>query len=156
MEKTKSEKLYEMLEKFFGGSKAEKDEDVTTVKSVDKENRTALFVVLEPQDGDMTTDLHGDTYSEEDVRKAAKSFNDHCNKANLFHKIEIEEASIFESYILPTEMKLDDGRVVKAGSWLQNWYFPETEAGELLWKAVKEGTINGVSIQGRANTEEIK
>lgn len=151
---TKQEKLYELLEKFFGGSEKEQEE-VKVKKALDEENRTALFVVLEPQEGDLTTDLHGDTYSYEDVRKAAKNFNDHCNKANLFHKIDIEEAKIFESYILPTDLKLDDGRVVKAGSWLQNWYFPETEHGELLWQAVKAGTIDGVSIQGSAQTEAI-
>lgn len=154
MEKTKSEKLYELLEKFFGGSEKQVEEKKLT-KAVDEENRTALFVVLEPQEGELTTDLHGDTYSVEDVRKAAKSFNDHCNKANLFHQVEIEEAKIFESYILPADLELDDGRVVKSGSWLQNWYFPDTEQGELLWQAVKAGTIEGVSIQGHAKTESL-
>lgn len=152
----KSEKLYELLEKFFGGSEKEPEQVYEVHKAFNEEERTALFLVLEPQEGDMTNDLHGDTYTADDVRKAMFSFNRHCMKANLFHKIEIEEAKIVESYITPSSFQLEDGRVVKKGSWLQNWYFPETEDGEVLWQMVKNGTIDAVSIQGRAWVEDIE
>src|SRR5690606_10836816 len=120
-------------------------------KSVEPEQRIALFVVLEPQDGDLTNDAHGDTYTAEEVAKACRNFGDHCNKANLFHKVETQDAEIIENYIAPVDFQLDN-EIVKKGTWLQKWYFPETEVGEVLWQAVKNGEINGVSIQCRAET----
>lgn len=149
--KDKAEKLYELLEKFFGGSKEE--EPVTEVtKAVDIEQRRALFVVLEPE----TVDLHGDIYSADEVEKACINFNTHCNKANLFHQVQIETAKIEQSFIAPSDFTLDDGRLIKKGTWLQWWYFPEENSeSEKLWKQVKSGDICGVSIGCRASVEEL-
>lgn len=154
MSKEFVEKLGDLIEKYFGGSQQEETTKEIT-KSVEEEQRIALFVVLEPQEGDTTTDLHQDTYTEVEVAKACRNFNQHCNKANLFHKVETQDAEIIESYILPADINLD-GEIVKAGSWIQKWYFPETEIGEILWQGVKDGTFNGVSIQARANTEKLE
>lgn len=142
------------VEKFFGGSKQEVHSVEQVTKSVNEEQRLALFVVLEPQEGAETTDLHGDTYTAEEVEKACHDFGQHCMKANLFHKVETEEAQIVENYTAPVDFMLDD-EFVKKGTWLQAWYFPETEIGESLWQAVKSGEINGVSIQGRALPEKL-
>lgn len=143
------------LDKHFGGSKRN-DMPVDVIKSVDVEQRKALFVVLEPQAGEYTADLHGDTYTAKDIEEACENFNTHCMKANLFHQIEIEDAQIVQSFINPATFSLDDGRVIKAGSWLQWWHFPEgNEASQALWDAVKAGTINGVSIQANAVAEQI-
>ena len=144
----------EFVEKHFGGSSKEVIPTEQVTKSVNDEQRLALFVVLEPQDGDTTTDLHGDTYTAVEVEKACHNFGRHCMKANLFHQVETEEAQIIENYISPVDFELD-GQLVKKGTWLQNWYFPETEVGEDLWKSVKAGEINGVSIQCRAAPEKL-
>lgn len=151
MSESKAEKLYELLEKFFGGSEKQ-ESTVETTKAVDLEQRRALFVVLEPD----TVDLHGDTYSAEEIEKACINFNTHCMKANLFHQVQIETAKIEQSFISPSEFTLDDGRLIKKGTWLQWWYFPEEEESEKLWKAVKSGDINGVSIGCRAMVEELE
>lgn len=151
----KKEKLFELLEKFFGGSEQE-TAPVELTKAVDEENRTALFVVLEPQEGFFTTDLHEDTYDAEEVRKACHNFAQHCMKANLFHRVETESVEIVENYITPVEFTLEDGRTVKAGTWLQVWYFPETDEGEELWKMVKSGEINGVSVGCRVMVQEFE
>jgi hypothetical protein len=151
MSESKPEKLYELLEKFFGGSEKQ-ESTVETTKAVDLEQRRALFVVLEPD----TVDLHGDTYSAEEIEKACINFNTHCMKANLFHQVQIETAKIEQSFISPSEFTLDDGRLIKKGTWLQWWYFPEEEESEKLWKAVKSGDINGVSIGCRAMVEELE
>lgn len=147
----KAEKLYELLEKFFGGSKTE-EPVVEVTKAIDVEQRRALFVVLEPD----TVDLHGDIYSAEEVEKACINFNTHCNKANLFHQVQIETAKIEQSFISPSDFLLDDGRLIKKGTWLQWFYFPEgnTESDK-LWKQVKSGDICGVSIGCRASVEEL-
>lgn len=146
--------LTALIEKYFGGSEQVVEPTEQISKSVNEEQRLALFVVLEPQEGDETTDLHTDTYTAEEVEKACHNFGQHCMKANLFHKVETEEAQIVENYIAPVDFMLD-GEAIKKGTWLQNWYFPETEVGELLWKAVKSGEINGVSVQCRAITENL-
>jgi len=152
MSESKSEKLYELLEKFFGGSKDKSEPVVEVTKSIDIEERRALFVVLEPE----TVDLHGDIYSAEEVEKACINFNTHCNKANLFHQVQIETAKIEQSFISPSDFVLDDGRMIKKGTWLQWWHFPEQDVeSEKLWKQVKSGDICGVSIGCRATVEEL-
>lgn len=148
--------LLSLVQKFFGETPtqavATPVEQVT--KSVDEEMRVALFVVLEPQDGDLTNDAHLDTYTEADIELACKSFNLHCQKANLFHLVQTEEVEILESYISPVEFNLD-GEIVKKGTWLQKWYFPETEVGETLWQDVKNGVLTGLSIGCVAEREEL-
>ena len=142
-----------LIEKYFGAPKEEKVVEQIN-KSVDQEQRVALFIVLEPQDGADTNDLHGDTYSATEVEKACANFGTHCMKANLFHQVEIEDAQILENYTAPSDFYLDD-KLIKKSTWLQKWYFPETEIGEQLWQGVKDGSISGVSIQGRADWEKI-
>lgn len=147
----KAEKLYELLEKFFGGSK-EQEPVVEVTKAIDVEQRRALFVVLEPD----TVDLHGDIYSADEVEKACINFNTHCNKANLFHQVQIETAKIEQSFISPSDFMLDDGRMIKKGTWLQWFYFPEGNTdSDKLWRQVKSGDICGVSIGCRASVEEL-
>lgn len=148
------EKLVEAFSSFldnnFNGTKKEATA-VEVHKAVDDEQRKALFIVLAPDE----VDLHGDIYSAEEITKACDSFNRHCNQANIQHLIQTEEAEIVESYIAPVDFNLDDGRTVTKGSWLQTWFLPETEAGEVLWKGIKDGTFTGLSIGCQAMVEEL-
>lgn len=138
-----------LIEKHLGADKK-------VNKAVDTEQRRALFVALEPQEGEDTSDLHGDTYSADEVEKACNNYNKHCMKANIFHKIETQKADIQQSFITPVAFTLDDGREIKKGTWLQWWHFPEGDTtSNMLWKAVKDGKITGISIGARAKTEEL-
>ena len=149
------ESLVAVLTKAFG-EPASQAPEVEITKSVDQEKRMAMFVVLEPQEGETTTDLHGDTYTEEEIEKACNNFNTYCNKANIFHAVETESAKIVQSYIAPADFKLDDGREITKGSWLQWYHFPEgNETSDLLWEGVKSGEINGVSIGAKATVETL-
>lgn len=141
----------ELLDKVIGGSKETPVLPVEVTKALNDEKRMALFVVLEPD----AVDLHGDTYTAEEVEKACNNFNTHCGTANLFHQVVTEEANIVQSYIAPSTFALDNGVEVKKGTWLQWWHFPETETGELIWKGVKSGEINGVSIGAMATVEDL-
>jgi hypothetical protein len=123
-------------------------------KAVEVEQRKALFIVLEPCGLD-NPDLHGDIYTAEEVEKAADNFNRFCGKASIQHLVQTEKAEILESYITPVSFVLDTGKVIQKGTWLQNWYFPETEDGEMLWKDVKESKFTGLSIGAKATTEEL-
>ena len=146
-----SDALAELIEKYFGASRQDGPDVVEVTKALDDEKRMALFVVLEPD----VVDLHGDTYTEVEVEKACNNFNTHCGTANLFHQVETQEATIVQSFIAPAKFTLDNGIEVQKGTWLQWWYFPETDVGEVIWKSVKSGDINGVSIGAMATVEDL-
>lgn len=166
--KDKLLKLFEeFLETAIGDSTNDKlvQENIDTVavrKSVDEMERRALFVVLEPQNDDGTTeDLHGDWYSEKDVAEACRSFKQFCNKANLYHSIMVDEsvADIEFSYITPAgfDIETPDGDVVhiKKGTWLQEWHFPENPNDD-TWDKVLSGHFTGLSISCGAMGYEIE
>ena len=129
------------------------------IKSLNDEERMALFVVLEPQeDPSNVTDLHGDFYTEEDVWDACKSFNVHCRKANLMHLVETEDMEFIQSYTSPVDFELEtlEGiKTIKKGTWLAWVHFPETDLGDILWQGVKDGEFNGLSIQCSADCTPI-
>lgn len=120
-------------------------------KSTNEMERKALFVVLAPDE----VDAHGDTYSAKEIEKGMQNFNKHCMKANLFHMVETQEAEIVQSYTTPVDMYIGD-KFIKKGTWLQEFYFPETEVGEKLWQAAIAGEINSVSIGCTANVEGLE
>lgn len=144
-----TKELSSFLDKHFGGSY---ENNTSLVKSTDDEQRLALFVAMSPDE----YDAHGDITSAEVIEKACHNFNQHCMKANLFHRVETENAVIVESYINRSPFTLEDGREVKKGAWLQMWHFPEgNDTSDTLWNLVKSGEINGISIQARGAVEEI-
>lgn len=140
------------LFKAFGDTNTDVAPTVEVTKALDVEQRRAMFVVLEPD----VVDLHGDTYSAEEVEKACANFNLHCMKANLFHRMMTEDAKVEQSFISPATFTTDDGREIKKGTWLTWMTFPETETGEIIWKMVKEGDIVGVSIGALARVENLE
>ena len=136
--------LAEMLEPLL------KKEVARIEKATNEMERKALFVVLSPDE----VDAHGDTYSAREIEKGMQSFNRHCMKANLFHMVETQEAEIVQSYTTPVDMYISE-KFIKKGTWLQEFYFPETEVGEQLWQAVLNEEITGVSVGCTASVEEI-
>ena len=134
----------ELIEPLF------KQQVVKIEKATNEVERKALFVVLEPE----VVDEHGDIYSAKEVEKAMLNFNKHSMKANLFHMVETQDAEIQQSYTAPADMYVGE-KLVQKGTWLQSWYFPETEIGEKLWQGVVSGEFNGVSINAMAAKEEL-
>lgn len=121
-------------------------------KSLDNEKRLAMFIVLEPQEDDgLTTDLHGDTYTAEEVEKACHSFNLFCRKANLLHEFETDSYSFVESYVLPVEAEIE-GTMIKKGTWIA----VVKAEDDFIWDGIKDGTFNGLSIQCSAEYEMIE
>ena len=132
----------------FGGSKESSEPTVEVAKALDEELQEALFVALAPDE----VDLHGDTYSAEEVAKACQSYNKNCMRTNMAHLFMTDDntAYVLESYIAPVDMLLNDVTVSK-GTWLQKWKIPDEE----VWKGVKEGYWTGISIQCKATTESL-
>jgi hypothetical protein len=127
--------------------KTTEQEYIQVAKSVNEELKQATFLVLSPEE----TDLHGDIYSEDEVRKACHNFNQHSMAANLLHLVDTDTFSIVESYVSPVNMVLND-KVIKAGSWLCTIQVHSDE----VWSDIKSGNLTGVSISGIAKTEYLE
>ena len=125
-------------------------------KSLNEEKRLATFLVLEPQDEDYTTsDLHGDWYDLDTVEDACHSFNRFCRKANLFHLVDTTVFEFVESYITEADMVLGE-EPIKKGSWLAKIYVNKSDAGDLIWKSIKSGEFNGLSVQCEGFVSDIE
>jgi hypothetical protein len=128
---------------------------IGVLKAVDKMQRMATFVVLEPQDDSgLTSDLHGDYYDAETVEKACRSFNNQCKKANLFHAIETTAFAFVESYITPADMIINE-TFIKKGTWLATIQVSEEPEYEFIWQGILSGEFNGLSIQARGKLEQL-
>jgi hypothetical protein len=126
------------------------------VKSLNEEKRLATFLVLEPQDDDLTTtDLHGDWYNADTVEDACHSFNRFCRKANLFHLVDTTSFEFVESYITEAEITIGE-EVIKKGSWLAKIYVNKSESGNLVWESIKSGEFNGLSVQCEGFVSDIE
>jgi Putative phage serine protease XkdF len=122
------------------------------IKSVDQEKRLATFVVLEPQDDDgLTTDAHGDTYTEDEVEKACHNFNRLCGAANLFHAMPTTGYEFVESYISKADMVIGT-EFIRKGTWLATIYVSE----DWIWEGIKDGTFDGLSIQCMGTVENLE
>ncbi len=110
-------------------------------------NEGLLYVtVMEPD----VVDSQGDTYTSEEVKKAAYHFAKKglVGKNDVNHNNQpVPEFVIAESYILKAEDK-DHFPNTKAGSWVAVLKCENLNSD--LWQKVKKGQFNGVSIAGFA------
>jgi hypothetical protein len=120
---------------------------IQVAKAVNDELMQATFVVMVPDE----IDAHGDTTTEEEVRKACHNFNKYSLQANLFHLAKTDTFEFAESYVCPTEFVLGD-KLVKKGTWLCTVQCLD----DSLWELIKSGEINGVSIGALAAVETIE
>lgn len=127
----------------------EKDkwDSISVTKAVDEELMQATFLVLAPDE----VDLHGDTYSADEIRKACHNFNLHCGVANLLHLMETTSFSFVESYITKSDEILGE-TFIKKGSWcvVAQFWVPE------IWEEVKKGNYTGVSVGCVAKVEYLE
>lgn len=141
--KPDKEAVYELLEKLFGSEpKVQPEKEVSSIKSVENELKQATFLAMMAFRDDSEYDLHEDTFTPDEVRKACHNFNLHCMKTNLGHIVMVDDgvARIAESYTTPVDIILGDTYIPK-GSWLQVWQF----ANDKIWEGVKSGYWNGIS-----------
>jgi hypothetical protein len=153
------EGLLSLIEKCVGDSEQENavdsEVDIQIVKSANEEERMALMLVLEPQESDgTTTDLHGDWYDEDTIRKACHDYNDRCERIGVMHKelASNDEVIVRESYIAPCDFVTETGVPIKKGSWLMWLHFPSDD----MWQKVKDGTYDSVSIECSALGYELE
>lgn len=124
-------------------------------KSVNEEKRLATFVVLEPQNEDGTTsDLHLDWYDAETVEDACYNFNTFCMKANILHMMDTTAFTFIESYVTPAEFQIGE-QLIKKGSWLATIHVEDNESGEWIWKGIKDGTFDGLSVYAMGTVYDV-
>ena len=146
----KLEQLMAQIQELIKSALAPK---VEITKSVDVEQRRALFVAMEPD----VFDAHGHITTAEEVEKACNNFNKHCMKANLFHRVETDAVDIQQSFITLNDMTLDNGQEISKGTWLMWMHFPEDNPeSERIWKDVKSGEIQGISIGARGYLTDVE
>lgn len=116
-------------------------------KSEEVGSEGLLYVtVMEPD----TVDTQGDSYSAEEVKKAAHYFarKGLVGKNDVNHNNQpVTEFQIAESYILKAEDKINFPNT-KVGAWVA--VLKCTDLSCELWQKVKKGSFNGVSIAGSA------
>ncbi len=106
------------------------------------EERFVLGVVLEPDE----IDTQNDTYSADEVRKAAHRFMENYGQLGTQHTdIVTGKLKILESYVAPVAFAVGEQQV-KAGTWLLG--IRAVDDG--LWTAIKSGDYTGFSIGGTA------
>lgn len=115
--------------------------DLHIEKQHNEELMQVTYVAMMPDE----VDLHGDFTSADEVRKAKESFNKSAMRANLFHRMMTDKFSVIESYLAPTDFILGD-IPVKKGTWLMTFQIHD----ENIWKMIKSGDINGISIGAMA------
>ncbi len=106
------------------------------------EERFVLGVVLEPD----VVDSQGDTYSADEVRKAAHRWMENYAQLGKQHsELVTGKLKILESFVAPIDFSIGE-EVVKAGTWM----LAIRVADDDLWTAVKSGSFTGFSIGGTA------
>jgi hypothetical protein len=127
----------------------EKSMFVEIAKAVD-EQQTVTGIVLQPE----VTDAQGDIYDADVIRAAAYDYLANYNKSTklgLQHKsFPKGKMDLVECYVAPIEFALGT-RIVKAGSWVMTVKVLDSK----LWAKVKDGSIGGFSIGGKAKVKDL-
>lgn len=122
----------------------EKFVSIHAIDKADKEEHIVCGIVYEPD----TEDSQGDEANEEEIRKAAYQFMEKVQLFKVMHKGKKVKVKILESYIAPVKFTLAKQKV-KKGTWL----ITVRVLDKKIWKAVKDGELNGFSMAGYAKTE---
>lgn len=107
-----------------------------------EDERFVLGIVLEPD----VIDSQGDTYSADEIRRAAHLFMEEFGGLGVMHRMSVDDdVKILESYLAPTDFQIGDV-TVRQGTWL----LAVRVLGDVLWDQIKAGELTGFSIGGNA------
>ncbi len=115
--------------------------------STPKEKRIVVGVVLEPEPFNGAGDAHDETYSAEEIERAAHAYLMSYGNLNDSHGrfISTDRAAVCQSYIAPQDL-LIGGSTIKAGAWV----LAAKIFDDVLWGRVLTGEIGAWSIEGYA------
>jgi hypothetical protein len=114
-----------------------------SIKSVDYDKQLVTGIVYSP----WRLDMHGHYMSSEELEKLAHStlLNGLQKNIDLQHNNRLVKATIVESYI-----DREGSFEIPAGSWIATTKIEDTA----VWKMIKNGKINGYSMEIRAKAIE--
>lgn len=146
MDKTLTDKVINVLDKYFGGSRKE---EINVIKQFG--DNTEMTCIEPLYTAPMKSDGDGDTMSAETIVNMVESIN----KANedgrlqngLFHKHNTESWYLDKAWVNPTECQIGD-TIVPEGQPIAKTVFTNAAAFELR----KSGDIAGLSIGARATS----
>ena len=118
------------------------------IVSKKKAEQIITGIVLSPEE----TDGHNEVVGADVIEKAAYDFLAHYNvqtRIGLLHLQMNRDVQLVESYIAPNDLSIG-GQAVKKGAWLVSIKVIDP----VIWKAVEDGTLTGLSIGGLYNTVE--
>jgi len=107
----------------------------------DKDEHIVSGVVYEPDE----VDSQGEFASAETIRKAAYQFMQDVQKLKVNHKGKEANIKILESYVAPQDLTIANVKVKKG-----TWVLTARVLDDKIWKAIKDGTLSGFSMAGRA------
>ena len=106
------------------------------------DERFVLGIVLEPD----VVDAQNDTYSAEEVRKAAHRFMEEFGSLGVMHQLPADgQVKILESYLAPTDFIVGQ-TAVRKGTWI----LAVRIVSDDLWQQVQKGELTGFSVGGWA------
>lgn len=119
------------------------------ITKASEEERTVTGVALRPD----IVDAQGDIMESSVIRAAAHNFLANYNKVTklgYMHKDFEPKFELAESYLAPSELTIN-GTIVPEGSWIMVLKVLDDK----IWKMVKAGKLNGLSIGGKAKVQKI-
>ncbi len=121
----------------------------TQVEFVSKaeDKRLVTGIVYEPD----TIDLQDDYATADEIQEAAHDYMAEAQVVKAMHEGKPLSIDVVESYIAPLHFNLDDGQLVKKGSWVVVLKVNDEE----VWKKVKTGEFTGLSMGGHAEREAV-
>jgi len=118
------------------------------IVSKKKAQQVLTGIVLSPEE----TDGHNEVIGADVIEKAAYDFLAHYNtqtRVGLLHLQMNRDVHLVESYIAPNDLSIGGQAVVK-GAWLVSIKVIDP----VIWAAVEDGTLTGLSIGGLYQTVE--
>ncbi len=152
VEKSLLDKMSDLLDKHFNGSKQEVTEDICVIKVKDAEQMISvepLYIAIDEVDG------HGDAYANDQVAfDMCESFNKAVEEgrmqSGLFHKHLTKGFSPLRAWVTEEDEMIGE-TLVKAGQPLVEIQYHSEE----LWDLRKSGEIAGPSIGAKGSVEYI-
>lgn len=132
-----------------------KIETETSIINKNEEKKLVTCIVYEPDE----VDTHGDYMTNDSIEKAAHHFMINGIGADVQHDNKKANVDIVESWVTKSDTTIND-QLIKKGTWVATAKVND----EMIWKAIKDGKLNGFSMGGTAkkinksegNMEEIK
>lgn len=108
----------------------------------DDDKRLVTCVVYEPD----VKDTQGDYMTAEDIEKAAHDFlSKYREGVDLQHDEKVVKVDVVESWITKSD-SIIGGQDIKKGTWMATVRVND----DLIWKAIKDGSLTGFSMGGTA------